>query len=63
MSTNTDVQEAYKIGYEEACHHIILFLLAMQDEVGDRHNYYLYAAKQIEDRVWKYLNTLSMKSH
>lgn len=60
---NNEVQEAYKQGYEEACMHIILFLLALQDNAGDMHNYYLYAARQIEERVCNYLNNLSTTSH
>jgi hypothetical protein len=58
-----DVREAYKTGYEEAATHIILYLLALQQEVGERHNYYAYAARQIEEQVSGYLSKMSMQEH
>ena len=58
-----DVREAYRTGYEEAATHIILYLLALQQEVGDRHNYYVYAARQIEEQVSGYLSKMSMQEH
>ena len=58
-----DVREAYKTGYEEAATHIILYLLALQQEVGERHNYYGYAAKRIEEHVYGYLSKMSMDEH
>lgn len=58
-----DVREAYRTGYEEAATHIILYLLAMQEDAGDRHNYYVYAAQRIEEQVSGYLSTMSMDEH
>lgn len=58
-----DVKEAYIAGYEEAMSQVMLFLLDLQEHAGDRHNYYIYAARKLEEHVVVYLSKLTTQEH